>query len=212
MTDCDHRGMQTPVRDQLQRGACVGFAVSAAHEWMQPGQLRSVEDALWAAHQMGGNPASEGTTVQRALDGLQQHRHAEEAAWPYGCPAFPASRPLPAQDPGRQVDLPQWRRLAPSDFDSISGEVLRAAAVVLAVGVALNAWPKTGIVDAPHGRKTPAAHAVLAVGLVTFPDGTTTLLIKNSWGAGWGESGYGFMSRRYVDNYTITAHVLEPAP
>jgi C1A family cysteine protease len=209
----DHRARQTPVRDQQQRGACVGFAVAAAHEWMRPAAVRSVEDVLWAAHQIGGDPRQEGTSVLFALTGLEQHQHAEETAWPFGEPPFPADRPAAADQPDRQAALPVWRRMAGDDPDAVASEVVRGAAVVLTLAVVPGAWSKTGLVDAPAGRKTRGRHAVLAVGSLDSagaePEGGT--LIKNSWGAGWGLAGYGVVSSRYLSSYATVAHVLEPA-
>lgn len=206
----DHRTAQTPVRDQGSRGACVGFAVAAAHEWMRPTAIRSVEDVLWAAHQVGGEPLVEGTTVQYALQGVKQHRHAEESAWPFGRPAFPADRPDAAGNARYQVDLTTWRTVPSVDLDTIADECFRGRAVVVTLGVVLGAWAGNGIVDAPGGRKTPGAHAVLAVGTALI--GTEAhALIKNSWGAGWGVAGYGFVSSRYLDHYGRIGHLLEPA-
>lgn len=210
-TTSDHRLIQTPVRDQGSRTACVGFAVAAAHEWMRPSTVRSVEDVLWAAHKIGGDPSVEGTTVEFALQGVQRHRHAEEAAWPYGFPAFPGDRPDDAKDTTRQVELTAWHALATLDLDSIAEEVARGSAVVLTLAVVPGAWPMSGYVDAPVGRKTPGAHAVLAVGSATLAN-EPRALIKNSWGTGWGHGGYGFVSSRYIDYYARSAHVLEPAP
>jgi hypothetical protein len=209
----DHRAAQTPVRDQQQRGACVGFAVAAAHEWMRPATVRSVEDVLWAAHRIGGDPQQEGTSVQFALTGLEQYQHAEESAWPYGSPSFPTDRPSEAADPAQRAAIPGWRRLTGPNPDAVADEVARGVAVVLTLGVVPGAWTRTGLVDAAPGRKVRGRHAVLAVG--TFdasqeaPEGGT--LIKNSWGLGWGLSGYGIVSGRYLTSYTAAAHVLELA-
>lgn len=205
----DHRAVQTPVRDQGNRGACVGFAVAAAHEWMRLGAIRSVEDVLWAAHTQGGDPAVETTTVQRALAGVQAHRHAEETAWPFNSPPFPAARPIDAARLERQVDLVAWRRLAAVDAEAVALEVAQGNAVVLTLGVVVGAWPMSGDVDAPAGRTTPRGHAVLAVGSDGTSNGRT--LIKNSWGVGWGVAGYGFVSARYLGEYHRAGHVLEVA-
>jgi C1A family cysteine protease len=95
-------------------------------------------------------------------------------------------------------------------LDAIADSVARGSAVVLTLAVAYGAWPKTGIVDAPAGRKTPGAHAVLAVGTATLAT-DIWVTFKNSWGTGWGVDGYGFVSPRYLDHYVRAAHVLEPA-
>ena len=110
----------------------------------------------------------------------------------------------------RQADLVVWRRMPSVDTDSVATEVASGRAVVLTLGVVIGAWSRSGEVDAPIGRKTPGAHAVLAVGTAAAAAENRTL-IKNSWGAGWGVDGYGFISSRYLNHYARVGHVLEPA-
>ncbi len=206
----DHRPAQTPVRDQGGRGACVGFAVAAAHEWMRPTDSRSVEDVLWAAHLIGGDPKVEGTLVEFALRGIEQHGHALESAWPFGAPPFPADRPIAARDACNRAALTSWRRLPTVDTATLATEVARGAAVVVTLAIVANAWPPGGIVDAPAGRKALRNHAVLAVGTSELEDEPHTV-IKNSWGPGWGVNGYGFITPRYLAIYARAGHSLEPA-
>jgi C1A family cysteine protease len=60
------------------------------------------------------------------------------------------------------------------------------------------------------GRRTRGNHAVLAVGIATGISETgDTVIIKNSWGENWGVAGYGFVSNRYLDGYTVRAHMME---
>jgi C1A family cysteine protease len=68
---------------------------------------------------------------------------------------------------------------------------------------------KTGMIPFPSpGEKSVGGHAILAVGYDdklkiknTNPKGATTtgaLLIRNSWGASWGDKGYGWLPYEYV--------------
>jgi hypothetical protein len=205
----DHRSAQTPVRAQGDRPACVGFAVAAAHEWMSDGAMLSVEDVLWAGHQVGGNPLEETTSVQFALLGLNRYGHATEAAWPYGSPAWPADRPVAAAKSARP--LPAWQRLPSLTFSAVTSQLARGVAVLLTLRVVPGIWyQRGGIIDTEPGRKAPGNHAVVAVGAIDGNDPVTRrAIIKNSWGTGWGQSGYGLISQRYVDAYGVCGHVLE---
>lgn len=204
----DFRPSQTPVRNQGDRPTCVAFATSAAHEWMDPDHMiRSVEDAMWAAHQVGGVPGREEISVNWALVGLQRHAHSAEAAWPYGVPRWPDGRPVAAQQPANRRALPGWRMLSDVGFASISGTLDDGHAVILTVRVVRSAWRRAdAIVDADPGRKTPGNHAVLAVGVLTDPE---RIIVKNSWGERWGSDGYGFLTSRYLEHYALRAYVLE---
>lgn len=206
----DHRAAQTPVRNQGDRPTCVGFAVSAAHEWMAAdATVRSPEDAMWAGHQIASVPAREETAVAWALEGLEAHDHATEAAWPYSTPHFAAGRPPAALDAANRRRLPAWRPLAAATLAAVRAEIAHGRAVVLTLRVVLSSWRRPGgEIDAEPGRKAPGNHAVLAVGVLDDPE---RVIVKNSWGERWGADGFGFVSGRYLDHYGVCAHALEPA-
>lgn len=207
----DLEAEQTVVRQQGDRPTCVAFAVSAGHEWMGPSEdLRSPEDALWAAHRlMPSQTRGEETSVRYALQGLREHAHATEAAWPYGSPTWADGRPEAALARTNRAELPEWSRLWNVTIPTIRSELRNERAVVLTVAVVREAWLKgAGVVDAPAGRKTPGNHAVLVVGASESSE-PQMLKIKNSWGNRWGREGYGLISERYVDAYAICAHAIE---
>ena len=207
----DHRHRQTPVRNQGDRPTCVGFAVSAALEWMEGDSLvRSPEDAIWAGHQEGGPTHLEETSVSLALSGLTRLRHAQESAWPYGTPSWPAPRPSKARLSKYQTTLPLWRK-NPGSWDAVRRALANENAVVLTLRFVASAWLSSGPeVDAPPGRKCPTNHAVLVVGIAETSDRLAeSVIVKNSWGVGWGLAGYGFVSRRYLEHYVVRAHELE---
>ncbi len=55
---------------------------------------------------------------------------------------------------------------------------------------------RTGIVPLPkQGEKQLGGHAVLAVG---YDDSDQTFWVRNSWGTGWGQSGYCKMPYSYL--------------
>lgn len=208
----DFRSQQSLVRDQGHRPTCAAFAVSSAHEWMAAdGIIRSPEDALWAGHQQGGSPNLEGTTIKLALEGLGRYQHATEEAWPYGLPHWRKGRPEAARDVDNQTKLVAWRPV-PSTVDSLRYQLSEGRAAILTVDFVSRAWSPDGTIDAEPGQSTQGQHAVVVVGFQPGQDEIDDLMIvKNSWGTGWGQLGYGFMSRRYVESYRYLAHTLEPA-
>lgn len=164
---------------------------------------------MWAGHSQGGRAGVEATSIHRALSGLAVHRHAREEAWPYGTPPWPASRPVTAADPAQQRDLPLWRELIPPDYSAVAGALDAELAVLLSLRVVYEAWHREGgQIDADSSEVWREGHAVLAVGVVDG-DPTEPIIIKNSWGLNWGDAGYGFLTKRYFENFIKRAFVLE---
>jgi len=207
----DHRHVQTPVRRQGDRQTCVGFAVSAAHEWLAADtEIRSPEHAIWAGHQIISVPGREETTVAWSLEGLSRHRHATETAWPYGNPHWKAGPPAAAFNAANTRELPPSRRLYPPWFESVRDTLAAGDPVILTIGVVYTVWHAPGpIIDVAPGRTTQSTHAVLAVAISEPDEQPERVVIKNSWGLGWADGGYAPLSRRYLDHYTIAAHRLE---
>jgi hypothetical protein len=167
---------------------------------------------MWAAHREGGPPRREATLIPLALAGLRTHRHALEAAWPYGSPPWPSARPPGASVVSMQRDLPAWRELHPATLATVEAELQAGLAVLLSLRAVHAAWKcADGLVDAPAGKVAREGHAVLAVGVSDSPSGEPLTIIKNSWSTRWGNDGYGFITERYLNAYLKGAFVLERA-
>jgi hypothetical protein len=207
----DHRPAQTPVRNQGDRPTCAGFAISAAHEWLAADQeLRSPEHAIWAGQQIRSIPGREETAIAWALEGLGIHRHATELAWPYGTPHWTQGPPAAVSDQANTRALPPSHSLASPWFDAVRDTLGAGEPVILTIGVVPPPWQRPlPMIDAEPGRKTHGYHAVVAVGITEMGEDPELVLVKNSWGPRWADQGYGAISRRYLDHYTVAAHRLE---
>jgi hypothetical protein len=207
----DHRPAQTPVRNQGDRPTCAGFAVSAAHEWAAAeGEFRSPEHAIWAGHQIRSVPGREETAIAWSLEGLSRHRHATENAWPYGTPHWSMGPPEAVGDDANTRALPPSRPLDPPWFDAVREALAAGDPVILTIAVVQPAWQTPQpMIDAEPGRRTQGNHAVIAVAITEAGETHEAVLVKNSWGSGWADNGYGTISRGYLDHYTRAAHCLE---
>jgi len=73
--------------------------------------------------------------------------------------------------------------------------------VPIGVGVFIEMFyaQKDGIVHDPRNpEKMYGGHAICAVG---YDDSKQLVKFKNSWGTGWGQNGYGYLSYNYINNY-----------
>ena len=197
-----HHALQSPVRNQGPRGTCAVFAATGAHEWLRADELDLSEEAnLWGAKQLSPTPG-EATSAGIALSALVGPGQTTEEAWPYGYPAFPASPPEAATNGAWYTSGSSTNHGHP-DFAEIEALLRAATPLVLTVDFVRDAWwtaQSTGFVDAPPGEVVVDGHAVVAVAIGDF-DGSDVVAFKNSWGASWGDRGYGYLSAGYWTRY-----------
>lgn len=195
----DLRPNLLPVRYQGRRQSCLAFASSTAHEC----QTLSVEhlcvEYLFfhaVTRTLGQNPHA-GTTMAATAAALADEGQPVETAWPYTPDQLSPWTPPP-------VTLPLHKTVMTPGTLSFNGVVARVDGgipVVLGLVITDAFYRPDG-----HGRvpdRTPdierGGHAVLAVGHGVDCHGEPLLLVRNSWGLGWGQGGYAWLTRAYVD-------------
>jgi KDEL-tailed cysteine endopeptidase len=177
------KGAVTAVKNQGQCGVCWAFASTAAAEsayFIQKGTLISLSES----QQVICN--THGGSNENAFTYLRTHGAFSEAAFPYECPEKRTGCPSIAS---AVPSIHNFTILTASNEEALKAGVY---AQPVAIGIAASgdfASYRSGVFTGPcpGGRN----HAVLIVGYGT--DAATRRdywLIKNSWGPGWGESGY----------------------
>jgi C1A family cysteine protease len=190
-----------PVRDQGNRGTCLAFATTAAHESTRlvtrgaPREDLSEELLYWACKQIDGNTHS-GTLPESAARALKQTGQPPAKAWPYD--AHRDDTTATYQPPVAALDAVRLHRgtlvPVPIELAALHDAVRDGHAVVLAIEL----WDtfydaRAGVLAAPDGSELIGdGHAVTLVG---FDTGERTLRLRNSWGSDdWGEGGYGLLA------------------
>ena len=190
-----------PIRDQGQRPTCLAFAASDLHaalrgEWSP----LSSEYIFFHAQKRSQRKPTQGATLPSILDALRHDGQPPELGWAY-------LNKLPA-------DLAQWgppagvapiyRRAGDSGGDTVQ-EIIdeldadRPVLLLLRLSAAFDWVQSDGIVD-PGPNEAPdffRRHAVVAVGHGTLGI-QRVVLIRNSWGDGWGASGYGWLTEKFL--------------
>jgi C1A family cysteine protease len=203
------------VRDQGARGTCLAFAVTAAHERARHGRRGSVDTDLgeellyWACKQIDGDHTP-GTYPGSAAKALTDTGQSAAALWPYDStrsesdPNYTPPADALADAEMRRATL----NSASPDLDNLR-DLLRLGHTIV---LGLELWPQ--FYDAPGGdlgSPSPAdllgdAHAVALVG---FDDDDQELLLRNSWGAEWGDDGHGSLPYGALSVVCRGAWVLE---
>jgi C1A family cysteine protease len=85
-------------------------------------------------------------------------------------------------------------------YEQITGALDEGRIVVLGLFItdAFIRCDASGVVADVSDDPERSGHAVLAVGYGLDKKGTKYLLIRNSWGSGWGISGHAWMSKQYI--------------
>lgn len=207
-TNVDLRKFSSPVEDQGHVGSCVGNAVVGALELLRikAGLPHTDLSRLFVyynsrlMHQQ--QDRDEGTFIRLAMGTLSSLGTCTEEKWPY--------------DPSKVFIRPSWgayRMGYANKIDSyykIGGsgktrldyikQALRAQCPVVFGMTIDDAYIKTGsdgMVAMPkQARINPGGHAQLIVG---FNDNTERLIVRNSWGKFWCDSGHAHVPYEYLD-------------
>lgn len=152
---------------------------------------------------VGGDGGSTYTTAVRVL---RETGCCTEALWPYRVAQFAQRPPRACYQEARRVRLKAEEWIAPTEH---SIKQCLADGYPICLGLAIHesfqtaAVARTGQVPLPRsaGATKGAADAHLgdhAVLLCGYDDATRRFLLKNSWGAQWGERGFFYVPYEYV--------------
>lgn len=200
-----------PARDQGPRPTCLAFAASDAHAALRGGWTPlSCEYAFYHAQRRAYRPPDTGALLSSMLETLREDGQPEESGWPY-LAATPADAGTWA--PPGDVGHLFGRNGGPAShaIDRVVEELDqgRPLIVLLMLSRAFYLRNPQGIIDAgPEEPPEPdRRHAVVAVGH-GLVDEQRAILVRNSWGANWGDAGYGWLTERFLGPRIYAAATL----
>ena len=208
----DLRSLSSPVRDQGHLGSCTAFAIGVGLReflmnkasatfvqmsplWLYLKERKKEYTCLWDS----------GAQPRDGLKVLQQTGCAPEADWPYDVSKFRNSPPAIADEDAKNYKIASYHSL--TTLDDVKTCLASGYGVVLGFTVyssfESDVVATTGVMPVPASdEQVMGGHAVFAVGYKDDPSvsGGGFLIVKNSWGDGWGDKGYFYMPYEIVLN------------
>jgi C1A family cysteine protease len=217
----NYRRWCSPVEDQGELGSCTAHAGIGLLEYYE----RRVHDRYLDASRrflykttrnLMGVRGDTGAQLRTTMGAMRLFGVPPERYWPYEIGRYDEEPSAFCYSFAREYQSMQYFRLDP--WSMTRDKVLAAIKETLASGVpsmfgfviydSYTQAEESGRIPFPAPReKRLGGHAVVAVG---YDDGMEitnelggeatrgALLIRNSWGTGWGEKGYGWLPYEYV--------------
>lgn len=211
----DRRSEIGAVGWQGDRGTCLSFAATAGHEHKAASVL-SIEYLHWTTTQQ---PLGAGK-IPSLVTALTANGQPPETQWPYDPHRDEAAdyRPPPtATGPFQTADV----TLVGHDTNTVITALKTGSLPVIALRVSGAFYASTGVVDSDDPGSD--GHAVLAVGAATVTStvagtsrsgglqpGDPLILIRNSWGVGWGAQGHALLTPRTWSAIVLAALTVTP--
>jgi C1A family cysteine protease len=198
----DLRSKCPMVYDQGQLGSCtanaLGFLMSFDDRSLTPSRLfiyyneRVIENSI---------PTDVGASLTDGIQTLLTNGVCQEVEWPYIISKFAVKPSQQCYTNALQHKALQVFQVQPT-LSSMKGCLAQGLPFCCGIQIfssfETQQVTKTGIVPLPTSRdQLLGGHAVACVG---YNDATQTFIMRNSWGTGWGKSGYFTLPYSYLTN------------
>jgi hypothetical protein len=199
---------------------CVPFAMSANHEAGRALDGAGVEalapESLWRRCTQLGQTGPDGVLLGDVANALGVVGQPSLGLWPYNAGLGPGTEePPPAvgPEPWLTAGFAELQLAHDGVEDDVEAELALGSAVVLVVELTdeFEDPEPDGRIRLPNLR-TPAGdyHAILVAGAADV-SGSRHLLIRNSWGDGWGSGGYAWLPIAYLEAFAVQAGTVQVA-
>lgn len=200
------------IYDQGDLGSCTGNAIAAAIEYDQirQGLPRATPSRLFIYYNersVEGNVETDsGAQIRDGIKVVASIGACMEDLWPYNIASFTKKPNAAAYQCAAQHKIVLYRRLT-QGLDDMKSSLASGIPFVFGFSVyesfESDRVAKTGILYLPQEHESlVGGHAVLAVG---YDDRQKRFLVRNSWGADWGQNGHFTIPYEYLENSDLAS-------
>ncbi len=174
-------------------------------------------EPLWQHCVQNGQADHRGTTLAAGGKAVRAKGQTAEPCWPYNASLGAGTEPEPATATqatwysAETIAIP----LAHDGIETLVEDALAANLPVVLIIELTSQFEQPAsdgeIALPPLTAAVGDYHAVLAIGVATNQAGTSRrLLIRNTWGPGWGAGGYGWLPLDYLIAFAVQAAAIDP--
>lgn len=208
----DLRPKMPAVYDQGQLGSCAANAIGAAIEFQRaaeklPDFVPSRLFIYYNARVLEGDPSDDnGMQIRNGIKSVVSTGACPELDWPYNPSQF-AVQPSPNCYAEAKTDLVIAYQRVSQTLDDMKAILAGGEPFVFGISVydsfESEAVATSGIVPMPaQSESMIGGHAMLAVG---YDDARQAFIVRNSWGADWGQAGYCFLPYAYLTSSDLAS-------
>ena len=208
----DLRPLCSPVENQGRLQSCTGNAIVGAMELLENKRGGNFYDlsrlfVYWNERDIEGATGQDvGAYIRDGIKVVASFGACLESIWPYN-ESIVFTRPTDAAFADAQRHrVTEYARVGQT-IQEIKGVLAGRFPIVFGFSVydsfESEEVARTGILPMPAiGESCLGGHAVLAIG---YDDARQAVLVRNSWGTEWGQSGYFWMPYDYITMPDLTA-------
>ena len=202
----DLRPQCPPVYDQGELGSCTANAIAGV---LESDEIRAGETPSWTPSRLfiyynerlleGTAGTDSGAQLRDGIKVIVREGVCPERDWPYDINRFATKPPQSLYKEALHDRISSYLRL-PQSLVQLKACLADGFAFVFGFSVFTSmesdAVARDGVIPLP--QPSDSLLGGHAVGCVGYDDRTQRFTIRNSWGAGWGDDGYGYMPYSYM--------------
>lgn len=206
----DLRSYCTPIEDQGALGSCTGQAIAGAIELLNNKAKRHKDISRLFIYYyerllMGTINIDSGAYIRDGIKVCYKNGAALESLWPYDIKKFKLRPDQRAITDASQRKVTRYERV--TNHEGCLDALNNGYPVIIGFDVYSSFESlqvvQTGVMPYPNVRRERllGGHAVLLVG---YDKSRQVYIVRNSWGANWGDCGYFYMPFRVIQDNTMS--------